>query len=349
MKKDIVWLDYTRSAGIFLVIFGHSLQRFPGWKEDLAIKGLWDFIYSFHMPLFFIVSGYLYKQVSYKNMLAGGGKILICLVFPYLLYQFFYLPLALIDYRHEILNPTLWGKILMGILMGDGYKTPISIYSCLPCWFLVCVIQIRFLFLIIPINRWSAFIICLISLLILHFRKTLGYDFYFCLDSTIMALPYFLFGYFGGKSDFFEKINNRIVCSILTVVLGGITFIILRYNGAAQINGPTLGTNIFLDYLGGVTGSFMVFMSSKVISFHAGSIGYFKIVSRNTLFIIFSHWFLLRIFSELLNRCYNLNGESTLVIICISFLLSVFVLALSKIIIDYGIVKYPILYGKYKG
>ena len=78
---------------------------------------------------------------------------------------------------------------------------------------LVCVIQIRLLFLIMPINRWLAFIICSLSVVFLLFRKLFGCDFYFCLDNTIMALPYFLLGYFCGQLEFFEKINNCFTCS----------------------------------------------------------------------------------------------------------------------------------------
>ena len=347
MKKDIVWLDYTRFFGIFLVIFGHSLQRFSGWNEDITTKGIWDFIYLFHMPLFFFVSGYLYKQINCSSKLkGGGGKIFKSLVIPYLLYQVFYLPLALFDNRHEIFNAAFWGKILMGILMGDGYETPISICSCLPCWFLVCIIQIRFFFLIIQINRRSAFCICLLSVLFLQLRKTLGCDLYFCLDSTIMAFPYFLLGCFCKKYEFLEKINHRVVCSITAVALGVITSFVLSFNGSAQMISPGFGNNIFLNYLGGTAGSLMIVLLSKVISSYSGDIGYVKIVSRNTLFIIFSHWFLIRIFSGLFNRTYNYGGESTLGIICASLILSVFVLALSKLIIDYGIVKMPLLYGK---
>ena len=136
---------------------------------------------------------------------------------------------------------------------------------------------------------------------------------------------------------------------ILAIALGGLTFFILRYNGAAEMNRTTWGNNMFFAYLGGITGSLMVFMLSKVISSYVGTISNVRTISRNTMFIIFFHWFLLRILSVFVNRVCDSGGINTLEIICVSFLLLTFVLAFSKIIIDYGIVKYPILYGKYKG
>lgn len=74
MRKDIVWLDYARTIGIFLVVFGHCLQTFPEWKTNGILHGTWDYIYLFHMPLFFIISGFLFtgKPVNKANIKFGG-------------------------------------------------------------------------------------------------------------------------------------------------------------------------------------------------------------------------------------------------------------------------------------
>lgn len=78
MDKDIIWLDYAKTLGIFLVIFGHSLQGFPCWEEVSFVKSLWDYIYLFHMPLFFVLSGYLFRNnvVNTSNIKHGGQKYL---------------------------------------------------------------------------------------------------------------------------------------------------------------------------------------------------------------------------------------------------------------------------------
>jgi len=103
MKKEIVWLDYARLIGILLVVFGHGLQSIPEWNESVIIKGLWDYIYLFHMPVFFIISGFLYKQNRGEGLRAGWGKIFYALIIPYLIYQFAYIPFFLI--RH--INPKI--------------------------------------------------------------------------------------------------------------------------------------------------------------------------------------------------------------------------------------------------
>jgi len=51
MKDRITWLDKCKLIGIWLVIIGHL---------NIS-KDYQDFIYAFHMLLFFFISGYLYK------------------------------------------------------------------------------------------------------------------------------------------------------------------------------------------------------------------------------------------------------------------------------------------------
>ena len=128
MKKDIVWLDYSRFIGIFLVVFCHSFPTIPGWIEVRPVKAIWDYVYLFHMPLFFIVSGYLYKQGSPN----GLRRLWIRLIVPYFLYQLFYLPIQFIHFKQELTNLDFWIKIFVGMLSGDGYDTPISYCICLP-------------------------------------------------------------------------------------------------------------------------------------------------------------------------------------------------------------------------
>ncbi len=58
------YVDSLKGLCIFLVIFGHCLQYGSGavflsdgeYWENLGMK----FIYSFHMPLFMAISGYLF-------------------------------------------------------------------------------------------------------------------------------------------------------------------------------------------------------------------------------------------------------------------------------------------------
>lgn len=104
MKEDIIWLDYARVIGIFLVILGHVEQHFPSFLiTDLVLKDVWHIIYLFHMPLFFIISGYLFSgkkndRVSFSFIY---GNIRMLLV-SYLIYQIVYIPLILKNHSNGV-------------------------------------------------------------------------------------------------------------------------------------------------------------------------------------------------------------------------------------------------------
>ena len=61
----IEWLDSLKGFAIFLVVVGHVIlgyiraETFTEYQWSLQF--VYDVIYSFHMPLFFLISGFLYK------------------------------------------------------------------------------------------------------------------------------------------------------------------------------------------------------------------------------------------------------------------------------------------------
>ncbi len=67
MNKRIGWIDITKGIAIILVVLGHSLI---GLKIN-------DFIFSFHMPIFFIASGLLFKKRSVKETIQKNAKRLL--------------------------------------------------------------------------------------------------------------------------------------------------------------------------------------------------------------------------------------------------------------------------------
>ena len=55
------YLDTNKAVLIFLVVFGHFLERMIGW-QDLVNHALLGTIYFIHMPAFILISGILYKD-----------------------------------------------------------------------------------------------------------------------------------------------------------------------------------------------------------------------------------------------------------------------------------------------
>lgn len=67
-SERIMWIDALRGFAILLVVVGHILlMRY--WPDGDLVK---KYIYSFHMPLFMLISGFFAKKtlkfISFRAM-----------------------------------------------------------------------------------------------------------------------------------------------------------------------------------------------------------------------------------------------------------------------------------------
>ena len=70
-QRDAFW-DVVKGVTILIVIFGHQLQNSSGAAGDVSNVFMDDVlfksIYSFHMPLFMLISGYFFYYTAKKNI-----------------------------------------------------------------------------------------------------------------------------------------------------------------------------------------------------------------------------------------------------------------------------------------
>ena len=59
-KRESMYLNIVKGIAILLMLWGHAIQNFI--KDDWVTfqNHVFQFIYSFHMPLFMLLSGYLF-------------------------------------------------------------------------------------------------------------------------------------------------------------------------------------------------------------------------------------------------------------------------------------------------
>ena len=101
----------TRGMAILLVIIGHLIQ-FNGFSYN---NPTFEFIYSFHMPLFFSISGYIAEKVTniknIKQYLLYIKKKTISLIVPYVFWTIIINPLFLsekFEYNIQNINFSLY-------------------------------------------------------------------------------------------------------------------------------------------------------------------------------------------------------------------------------------------------
>lgn len=111
------------------------------------------------------------------------------------------------------------------------------------------------------------------------------------------------------------------------------------------MNGPSYGRNVIVNYIAGISGSVLVFSQSRLLANRYGDNKGIKLISRNTLFIIFAHWVVLLPFKLIIAKVFC-NCNNIIVLSIGSLVLSGFVLYIMRKSIEQGVEKYPIVFGK---
>ena len=85
-KQHYTEIDHLYTIGIVLVILGHSHSSDWNTFSGTILETVLEFLYTFHMPLFFVIAGFLFagssriEQEGYRTWL---GKKAIRLLTPY--------------------------------------------------------------------------------------------------------------------------------------------------------------------------------------------------------------------------------------------------------------------------
>ena len=116
-KRD-PYIDLTRGLAVVLMIFGHCLQYGSG-KEYLANAEFYNnpvfaIIYSFHMPLFMVVSGLLFETTIRKysfgeNIVSRFTKMLL----PIICWTFLEYVIKTLCGQVEFVTLGIWAKTLI--------------------------------------------------------------------------------------------------------------------------------------------------------------------------------------------------------------------------------------------
>ena len=81
-KERVAYLDNARYWVMLLVVIGHSLTQFVAMD---SARGVYVWIYSFHMPFFILISGYTARR--YMGDARQVRRIISTLVVPYLIVE----------------------------------------------------------------------------------------------------------------------------------------------------------------------------------------------------------------------------------------------------------------------
>lgn len=319
MKQRVAWIDWSKSILIFLMVLGHNNLPY----------GERTWIYGFHMPAFYIISGYLYKPKNWKH------TILSFLV-PVLFF-------SLVRLGFYVLNRSLKGNMVWDYSLLERCLLPflksnvaneVTLFSGV--WFIACLLMCRLLCGDISM-KLSIRYICFLSVpsfVFMCIEESLPYVSFlkeWFVYRTLACLPFFSLGLIWkhyGKG-FFTK--NVFVILGLLILYG----VIVSRQGYIEMYSGDYGYNYAVFYFAAVCGSFALF--SITTYFRENNLS--KVYSIGTLLILGLHKLMINIFA-ILGGHYLLNE------ILASTIYSLLIMILCYYPIRICNKKMPILLGK---
>lgn len=261
-KKRSPYLDIIKAILIILVIIGHSIQYGSGStyleKQLFFNNYLFKFIYSFHMPLFIMISGYL----SYNSLNKNSLKETFISKFKSLIIPLFFW--SIIPF---IINLEFYSII-------ESLKLFIAVFST-NLWFLWSLFYINILVKLINKYFKDNIFIYILSFLITFILPNTFVIKYFNIQFSLYSFLYFYFliGYFYKKYNLEDKLNK--LFNIKTLIINTIIFILLLIpfstNDYIYVSGINIIGNykqLFIDlyrYLLGLLGSIELLLLIKLL------------------------------------------------------------------------------------
>lgn len=261
--KRIEALDIAKGIGIILVIIGHMSSSY-----------LRDWIYSFHMPLFFILSGICFKTEKYPSFLPFLKQRVRTLAIPTLALYFIILLL----------------ETLTGI---KGFDLQQQLKGVHPgvLWFLITLLFSELLYF--PLSKLTVLwriplLFVLVSTGVFFARNHITA--FFDLTNIFFSTALYGLGNLFSSSipsalEHIKQLNKYIIISSTTVAFVIPLLLITTYKEAFDLASNFIPSPVVLYTLSAVTCTFAVITLSTIIPFQK----LLKFFGRNTLILLAFH------------------------------------------------------------
>ncbi len=178
----INWIDNLKFIGMFYIYLGHFAQ---------SAGLLYPYVFSFHVPLFFFISGIFFSRCHNPfEMVAIWKKSFIKIVIPYVIFSILSLVMFSIKWQWDLHTTIETGKLAIYGLRNQHYAGSLWF---LPCLFVVIVYHSALLCMLR--NMW---LVLIISIVIYFFSVIYGLNYqlswFFNADSAMFYLVYFSTG-----------------------------------------------------------------------------------------------------------------------------------------------------------
>jgi len=205
----VAWADILKGLGILAVVWGHA-----GSKTSF-------YMFWFHMPLFFFISGYLYRFRPHQTWYSYVRKKARHLLVPYL----FYLVLITL----VMIGVTIWKEQSVAQFFAENWQALIlggsllaGVYATF--WFVTCLffVQIAFDYLNRKVSSGLLKACVIVGCLLLSYWESRYHQKVFIpwnLDVGLYAIFFYALGYLLKNKGVLEKSNFRNIAFGISLAL----------------------------------------------------------------------------------------------------------------------------------
>ena len=270
----------TKAIAILLMVIGHS--EFIYWYG--FTKSL---IFSFHMPLFFIVSGYMHKQKSIRETF---NKSVESLLYTYI--TFGAVAYLFLFFFRDAPISSLW-KVLINANTSSARSFWFTGgYTIGPIWFLIALFWGRLFFTAVLhyFSRWHLPICLLLSILAVQCALRINVP---------LGILY------GISSLVFLSIGYQIKQSGVTVAFLLLCVIIWPFSMNYPLDmAGFLYDNYFLNVIGAIGGTACCFFLSTIAA-NIKIINKFEFFGRYSLHVLCWHYLIMNVFPVATGKLYS--------------------------------------------
>ena len=323
-------MDVAKGIGMFAIIWGHVILK--GWSNQ--------FVYAFHIPLFFFISGMLFNVSKYKNGWAFVVRRIKTLLCPYAVFSFLtWLIWVAIKYcSHDYvyylypLKETIRARGSVGYMLHN-----------LPLWFVPCLFVVEVLYYYVnKFPVWLNLLVCCLFAYVGHYMVNGGHlDFYsklpWSIEGAMSAILFYALGNVFAKYISHQRLKEMVLFkkwfSILYVVIVTALLLFLTLqNDHVSIGSNELGKNTLLFYCNGFLGIsttlvFSILLSSGSIS-QTKSISFIRWFGKNSFIVMATHYPVKEAFARIVGmvaQCGNKEVAADLKLGFVVFLLTLVV------------------------
>lgn len=294
ISNRLDYVDITKSIGMFTIIWGHIMLT--GWSNLL--------VYSFHIPLFFFLSGMMFNGSKYASLGLFLKKRVKTLLIPYLIFSVltWVLWVGLNCIQHNDVD--IWMPLLETfIAQGSGG----FLVHNVPLWFVTCLFVVEFLYYFInKLPEWANLLCCVVCAIIGYFMVSGdNLEFYRLLpwniENAMSALVFYALGNIIMKHISHQELQ-QLVARRRIIVLSGIAVLtaVLVYssgvNGHISVGSNKLGENAIVFYINAFIGivttlCFCIILSLLNPSTKVGKAisAYIKWFGKNSFYVMATH------------------------------------------------------------